>query len=249
MSLPTYFFALSDDGVVNLSHGLAAITSARNRRTSARRRSAAKRLIAVLATGAGLIVASLMTGCERSPSGALQRTIPSGSPPATPAFATNALRTAGDTDRGAGSPATSMRLGSSTPTSETLAATGDVGEGCSLAGSVTVERISDEHFEITRHEVERIAAILQEQSKTADRRLALTHTENGLPGLHVQAVGPQAACGLSSGDIVISINGISVANRSDLAKNRPRLLTAEKLELLIERERRSHRLKYVVRES
>jgi hypothetical protein len=63
MNVSTYAFALSDQGVSNLSHQLAAITLARKRRFSARRRhSAAARLVALLAAGASFLAAALMTG-------------------------------------------------------------------------------------------------------------------------------------------------------------------------------------------
>lgn len=120
---------------------------------------------------------------------------------------------------------------------------------CSVAGIVPVTRVSEDRYEVKRQDVDAVVTTLKAQAKTAVRdELTPVRTETGLPGFRVQGVGAEATCGLQSGDILVSVNGISVTNHKALAESKQSLLTAEEIKLVIERERKSKTLTYAVRE-
>lgn len=259
MPTPAYFFALSEDGIANLSHGLASIRSARSRPPSRHRWSVA-RLAALLATGLGVAASMLLTGCGRSPSGVLQETVPSTSPPPTPAFASNSLRTAeaiaeGTAEGAPKSPLTNEQAAA--PQAPRTTGEGDIpaaagqkaDEVCSVAGLLHAKALTDEHYEVRRRDVDSVISALQERARNPkDENLVAIRTENGLPGLQVRGVGTNAKCGLRANDILVSLNEVSVTDRAKLAENRERFRTADEFRLLIERDRKAIQLTYDVRE-
>lgn len=63
MASPTYFFALSDEGISHLSHQLGAIALGQKRRSAShRRRSGAARSLAIFVAGIGLLAAAFASG-------------------------------------------------------------------------------------------------------------------------------------------------------------------------------------------
>jgi len=198
----------------------------------------------------------LFTGCGRSPSGVLQETVPSTSPPPTPAFASNSLRTA-DTGGGATSAA-------ATPEGAALAeatapqkqgegnaepAAGSVDEVCSIAGLIHAKPITDEHYEIRRRDVDGVINALQERARNPkDENLVAIRTENGLPGLQVRGIGANAKRGLKANDILVSLNEVSVTDRAKLSQSRERFRTEKEFRLLVERDRKARVLTYDVRD-
>lgn len=205
-------------------------------------------LIAASTPFAGVLVA----GCERSPAGPLQLPVPSSSPPPTPAFASNSLRTseiattanAGVRTSGDSPPA----VATGTTARGATAPSADFEQTCSVAGLLQPKQISEDHFEIKRADIHAIINALRERAKAAsDDQLTPMRTETGVPGLRVQSVGTKANCGLQSGDILVSLNGIPVIDQSRLAQNREKLRTAEEIKLVIERDRKSKLLTYDVR--
>jgi hypothetical protein len=201
-----------------------------------------------------LATAALVIGCGRSESGALQKTVPSGSPPPTPAFATNALQTSSvpsgaavNSANGAtqGSPANALG-GAADEAPVAQAATDE--RACSVAGNIKVEKVADHHFRIGRAELSALAQSLRSNAaEPAQRQLTTARTDNGLSGIRVEGVGPQAECGLEPNDIVVSINGVPTTNRAVLAQKREELLQATRLDVTVERGRKPVTLRYDVR--
>ncbi len=211
-------------------------------------RIALRQVAALLMITAAPFAVVLLSGCERSPTGPLQLTVPSSSPPATPAFASNSLQTAPPT-----SGAPSVGLGASADvspaTSSGSLAPGADQQTCSVAGLLHAKQLSQDTFEIKRQEVHAVMSALQQRAKTAaSDQLTPIRTETGSPGLRVQGVGANAHCGLETGDTLVSLNGIPVVDQSRLAQNREKLRNVDKLELVIERDRKSKVLTYDVRE-
>jgi S1-C subfamily serine protease len=210
-------------------------------------RTALCRVAALVMTTAAPFAVVLLAGCERSPIGPLQLTVPSSSPPATPAFASNSLQTAPTT-----SGATSVGLRSSADISPVassglLADGADVEQRCSVAGLLHAKQVSEDNFQIKRRDVHAVMSELQQRAKKAAReQLAPIRTETGSPGLRVLGVGASAHCGVETGDILVSLNGIPVVDQSRLAKNRETLRASDKIELVIERDRKSRVLTYAV---
>lgn len=217
--------------------------------TPSQARTALRRVAALVMTTAAPFAVVLLAGCERSPTGPLQLTVPSSSPPATPAFASNSLQTVLTT-----SGAPSVGLGASADispvTSSGLLADGaDNEQRCSVAGLLHAKQVSEDTFQIKRRDVHAVMSELQQRGKTAARdQLAPIRTETGSPGLRVLGVGASAHCGLETGDVLVSLNGIPVVDQSRLAKNRETLRASDKIELVIERDRKSKVLTYNVLE-
>ncbi len=212
----------------------------------------ARRLVAAASVCCGLYAAMFGAGCERTPSGPLQLTVPSGSPPPTPAFATNSVRTSGDNTDVTTAPTQTTRVAAETApgASNTAATAGASSEGaCSAAGLVRAKRIDDQHFELARQDFDGIMKTLQDRSRTATtEQLSPVRTQNGLPGLQVRGIGANAECGIESDDILVTVNGISVTDQRQLSKERDRLRAAEQIELQVERSRKIIRLQYDIRE-
>lgn len=195
--------------------------------------------------------------CDRSPSGVLQETVPSSSPPSTPAFASNSLRTSPSGEGAAGEPtptnADTPEVNTALAGAEGQAASGGTQgvakDACSVAGVVHAKAVSEDRYEIKRQDVNAVAAKLKERAKTAVREeLTPVRTETGLPGFRIQGVGAEAPCGLKSGDILVTINGVPVTNQKALAANKPQLLSANEIKLVIERDRKSKQLSYDIRD-
>lgn len=207
--------------------------------------------------GVGSLVAAvaLVIGCGRSESGVLQKTVPSGSPPPTPAFATNALQTSSVPSGAAvnsaqgttqGSPANALG-GAADEAPVAQAATDE--RACSIAGNMKVEKVADHHFRIGKAELMALAQSLRSSAAEPDQRqLRTARTDNGVSGIHVEGVGAKAECGLEANDIVVSINGVSTTNRAALAQKRDELLRAPRLDVTVERGRKPITLRYDVRE-
>lgn len=208
-----------------------------------------------------LVLSAVVCGgawaCDRSPSGVLQETVPSTSPPSTPAFASNSLRTSPSGEGAEGAAASTNTAGQETNSASArvqgqTASDGDkkvTKDACSVAGVVPVKPISENRYELRRQDVNSVASELKARAKTAVRdELTPVRTETGLPGFRIQGVGAEAPCGLQSGDILVTINGISVTNLKALAENKQSLLAADEIELVVERDRKSKRLIYDVRE-
>lgn len=198
--------------------------------------------------------ATLVIGCGRSESGALQKTVPSGSPPPTPAFATNALQTsvvpsgaaATNVPSGAtaGSPANALG-GAADEAPLAQAATDE--RACSVAGNMQVEKVADHHFRIRRTELTALVQSLRSSAtEPGQRQLTTARTDNGVSGVRVEGVGAKAECGLEASDIVVSINGVPTTNRAVLAQKREELLKATRLDVTVERGRKPVTLRYDV---
>jgi S1-C subfamily serine protease len=114
---------------------------------------------------------------------------------------------------------------------------------------VQVQKVADHHFQISRSELETLAAKLRaEATAAATQTLTTARTDNGVTGLRIEGIGAKAECGLEANDIVVSVNGVSTTNRAALAQKRDELLKASRLDVTVERGRKPVTLRYDVRD-
>lgn len=151
------------------------------------------------------------------------------------------------------SPATATY--SARPSPAATAAAGTAGDnaagahGCAALGLVSARSVEEFAFELERRDVNAVINALQEHARAGSHAqlLAPATAQGGKQGLRMLGVGSQAECGIRTGDIILEVNGVPVADQSALSRNRAQLSSASELEVLVERDGGLRTLKYEVK--